>query len=122
MKNIFNRVEELTRDITDYIDTRIQHTKLVIAEKVSGLISAIITRVVLAVVFVFFLFFASFGLAWFLADWLGAAWIGFSLVAGLYLLIIGFVWIGRDRIIRIPIMNGIIRQLFKDENGMNEKD
>jgi hypothetical protein len=45
---------------------------------------------------------------------------GFMIISGLILLLGLWGWISRDRWLRIPIMNLLIRALFKDEP--HEKD
>ena len=55
-----------------------------------------------------------------LGQWLNNYWLGFLLVAGLYFLAGLIVWAAKERLIRIPVINAIIRQLFKNDN--DEKD
>jgi hypothetical protein len=74
-----------------------------------------------AVVFLFFLFFASMGLAFILSSWIGNMYSGFLIVAGIYLILGLVIWYSREKLIRIPIMNAIIRQLFEN-NGEDRKN
>jgi len=46
--------------------------------------------------------------------------IGFFIVSLIYLLIAMVSWYLRERFIRIPILNGILRQLFDHENKAEE--
>jgi len=116
MEKVYAKIEDLADTAKEYINTRVESIKLTVAEKTSVVIANAVT--VLAVAFVFFLFiiFGSVALSFGLGEWIGKTWAGFLIVAGLYLLIGIVVWIGRERIIRLPVMNALIRQLFHNED------
>lgn len=113
----FVKFENLIDHTRDYLNTRVDETKLTVAERSSGVIARIIAVSVVSLVFGISLIFVSVALAWWLGHSWGAVWLGFLAVAGFYLIAGLIVWSGRERMIRIPIMNSIIHQLFKtDEN------
>jgi len=114
------KIENLFDHARDYINIRVDEAKLSIAEKASGIAALVIATTVVNVIFLLALIFAGAAGAVALGQWLDNYWLGFLLVAGLYLLAGLFVWAARDRLIRIPVMNAIIRQLFKNED--DEKD
>lgn len=116
MEKVFANVEELAGTIKEYVNTRIDSVKLNTAEKSSMAIANIIAGLVVAMVFLFFIVFASLALSFGLGEWIGKTWAGFLIVAGLYLLIGIIVWTARGRMIRLPVMNALIKQLFGDEN------
>jgi hypothetical protein len=118
MEKLFSRVENLADSVKEYVNTRIESVKLNVAEKSSAVISNVIARMVVAVVFIFFMGLASVALSIILGEWIGKAWAGFLVVAGLYLLIGVIVWVGKEKLIRLPVMNALIRQLFNSD----EKD
>lgn len=120
MEQTFARVEELAGHVKDYVDTKIAYVKLSAAEKSSKILSNMIAAVVVAVIFVFFFIFAGIAGAYALSAWIGKMYAGFFIVSGIYLLAGIIVWKGREKILRIPIMNSIIRQLFKKENEDEE--
>lgn len=121
MSELFAHIEELAGNAKEYVKTRVEGAKLNTAAKVSTVTSNIIARIIVAVVFVFFLFFGGMAAAFALGEWLGKTYWGFLAVAGIYLLAAIIVWIAREKMIRLPIMNAIIQQLFK-ENEHYEKD
>jgi hypothetical protein len=121
MSELFAHIEELAGNARDYINTRVEVVKLNAAAKVSSVTSNLIAGIIVAVVFVFFLFFGGMAAGFALGEWLGKTYWGFLIVAGLFLLAGIIVWIARERMIRIPIMNAIIQQLFK-ENEHHETD
>ena len=123
MEKTFERVEELAGTIKEYINTRMDALKLGVAEKSSSVIANVLAGVIVFGVFILFIIFASIALSFGLGEWIGKTWAGFLIVAGLYLLAGIIVWSGRNKIIRLPIMNAMIRQLFsKEEEEENEKD
>jgi len=112
MEKAFEKIEELADNIKQYVNTRIDAAKLTAAEKSSAIIANSIAGFIVAAVFMFFIVFASIALSFLLGDWMGKTWAGFLIVAGLYLVIGIIVWTAREKIIRLPIMNAIIKQLF----------
>jgi len=118
MEHTFAKAEELAGTVREYINTRIESAKLAAAEKGSFLIGNAAAAIMAIVVFSFFLLFAGIALSLVLGVWIGQLWAGFLIVAGMYLLIGMLIWFGRERLIRIPVVNAIIRQLFNED----EKD
>lgn len=124
MSETLKKVEELTDHVKDYITTKVEITKLRFAEKTSLTIGNIIAALVVAVLFLFVLLFGSIAGAWALSDWIGKNYAGFLIVTGFYLLVAIIVWFARNRLIRFPVMNAIIKMLHKkdeDEKDDNEK-
>lgn len=116
MEKTFAKVEELAGTVNDYVNARIDAVKLNAAEKSSVVISNLIAGMVVAFVFLLFIGMGSIALAFGLGEWIGKTWAGFLIVAFIYLLIGIIVWIARVRIIRLPVMNAIIKQLFRNED------
>jgi hypothetical protein len=115
METTFGKVEELIETIKKYINNRITLIKLSVAEKTSSLIANLAAGIVVAVFFILFIVFASIALSIGIGDWIGKTWAGFLFVAFLYLLIGIVVWAARGRIIRLPLMNALIKQLFTSD-------
>jgi len=115
MEKAFAKAEALADTIKEYVNTRIDSVKLNAAEKSSNVIANLMAGVIVAVVFLFFIGFASVALSFGLGEWIGKTWAGFLIVACLYLLIGIVVWAARGRIIRLPVMNALIQQLFKSD-------
>lgn len=113
-------LENLRITAKDYFETQIALVKLQAAEKISSAASAIIAYLVLSVFLLFFLLFGSFALAYFLSEWIGRPFAGFLIVGGLYLLTGMSIFFGRERILRRPILNALIRQWFLEKPGKNE--
>ena len=116
MEKTFAKVEELAASIKDYADTRIQSIKLNAAEKSSIVIANLLAGIIVAAVFSLFIIFAGIALSFGLGEWTGKTWLGFLIVAILYLVIGIVAWTARRKIIQLPVMNSMIRQLFKNDD------
>ena len=118
MEKAFAKVEELAGTLRVYINSKIESVKLNAAEKSSQFLSNVLAGLAVAVVFLCCFIFGSIALAFILGDLIGQIWAGFLAVAILHFLLAMAMWILRERILRLPLMNGFINQLFKT----NEKD
>ena len=116
MEKVFAKMEELTDSVKEYVNTRVESVKLSVAEKSSALVANLVAGMLVAAVFLFFLIFAGIALALVLGEWTGKMWTGFLIVAGIYLLFGIIVWIAREKIIRLPVMNAMIKQLFSNDD------
>lgn len=83
-----------------------------------------IAGLVAALVFFFFLLFGSVAAAIAIGHQLHSLALGFLIIAGAWLLSGILIWISRNRLLRIPIMNAIIGSLFSSdkEDETNEED
>ena len=115
MEKIFSRVEDLADNVKEYVNTRIESIKLNAAEKSSVIIANGVARIVVAIVFLFFIALASIALSLVIGEWLGKIWAGFLVVACFYLFLGIIIWFGRGKFIRVPVMNALIQQLFKHD-------
>lgn len=115
MEKAFAKAEELAFNLKEYLHTKIESVKLSMAEKTSVVIANIIAKIVVALVFVFFLVFASIALSLVLGAWVGKTWAGFLIVAGFYLVTGIIIWLAREQIIRLPVMNALLKQMSKND-------
>lgn len=106
-------IRGLAATVKEYLGTRVDAIKLTAAEKTSLVISDLVAGAIVAIVFLCALLFASIAGALALSAWTGKPYSGFLIVSGIYLLAGLITWRSKERLIRIPVMNSIIRQLFK---------
>lgn len=119
MESTYSKIEELAGSVKAYVNGRVELMKLQVADKSSSVISNLVAGMAVAVVFIFFLVFASTALALVLGEWMGKTWAGFLLVAGFYLVLGIIIWTMREKLIRLPVMNAIIKQLFSKDDATN---
>jgi hypothetical protein len=116
----FRKAEEMADHVKSYVNTKIAQLKLAMAEKVSKVIAVLIAGMFVLFVLFFFLVFVSMAAAYAIGIWLGKMWLGFLIVAAIYLLLGIITWVARGRLLQIPIMNAILRQLFNNEDNDEE--
>ena len=120
MEKTFAKVEEMADHVKEYVNNHISAVKLSVAEKTSALLANLIAVTIALLVFVMFVIFSSVAVAFAFAKLTGEYYWGFLIVAGIYLLIGILVWSLKERILRMPIMNAILQQLFNEEEDSDE--
>jgi CDP-diglyceride synthetase len=111
----FNKIEEIVSHFKKYVNTKITKAKLDTPAKTSDMITFMVVRMLVTVIFFIFIIFASDAAAYAIGDHFGKVWLGFLLVAAFYLMAGLLIWFSRERLLRIPIMNAIITRLFTHE-------
>lgn len=121
MSDEFGKIESLLDKAKEYINTRIAQVKLSVAEKISKVLSVIIAGFVAVLVFLFFVLFSSIAAAIAIGNMMGKPWLGFLIIAAVWLLLGIIIWKAKNRLLRIPIMNAIINGLSGTDKD-DEKD
>jgi len=119
MEKPFAQIDELTSNIKDYLHTQVEVIKLKAAERGSYVMANIIAGIVVMLIFFLCIVFAGIGFSLYMNQWMNSNWIGFLIIASVYLLIALFVWVARTRLLRLPIMNSIIQHLLKNTDEQN---
>jgi len=113
MEAVPNHFESLLSKAGDYAETKVSLLKLKVADKTSDTVSDAATALVGLLFVVFFLLTLSIGVALLIGEWLGKAYYGFFIVAGLYG-IAGIIFrMNRKSLVKIPISNFIINKILK---------
>jgi len=102
----------IIEQITEYAETRFKLVKLEVIDRSTSIIAGIVTDIVIILALILTFLFASFTLALYLGDVLGANWKGFGCIAAFYLLIALVVIFAKNAFER-PIINVLVRKLFK---------
>lgn len=115
MEKVFAKADELVGTMKEYVNNRIDFLKLEAAEKSSGLIASLLARAIVAVVFLCFFIFAGVGMSLLAGEYTGKTWAGYLIVAFVYLLLGIVAWAGRSWMLHMPIMNALIKEIFKGD-------
>ena len=115
LKEEFKKAEDLAMHLKAYVQIEIELFKLTIAEKLSKIIANFLAAMVVMGVLLLFILFVSIALAFLIGEWLEKMSAGFFIVSILYLLIGVISWYAREKLIRIPILNAILSQLFTND-------
>lgn len=112
-------IEEIFSDVKEYVETRLEYTRLKVVEKSSKIFADIVTNATVIICFILAFLFGSFTLALFLSDIMGSYTMGFGCVALLYLALAILVFLTKDRYIEKGIVNFTIKNYF---NKYADKD
>lgn len=115
MQNVFVKAEEFADHIKEYVNNRIASVKLQAAERSSKVLSDVLALMFLAAILFVFVIFLSMAGAFALSAWIGESYVGFLIVAGIWLVVALLVWMNKESILRIPIMNKMLVEMFRNE-------
>lgn len=121
MERGFAKAEELLDHVREYVDNRVTAVKLQAAEKSSKIFSNVVAASVVAAIMLVFAIFISMAGAQALSEWLDSAWAGSLIVAGIWLLVAIIIWVARERLLRMPVMNKILHEMFRDEENTQHR-
>ncbi len=106
------KVDELTSSLKQYVSTSAELLKLEAIEQGATISSKLISTLLIGLILLLFVVFASIGLSLFLADFFESYFIGFLIIAGVYLIIGLFLLAFRKRMIEFPFKNHVIKTIF----------
>jgi hypothetical protein len=106
-------IKSLIDKSKDYLDTKIELTKLKTIDKSADVLSTVIVMVTMIFVGALFLIFVSIALAIWIGSLLGAYHYGFFIIGGFYAIILLIIYIQREKWIKVPIANGLINKMLK---------
>lgn len=112
-------IEDLYEDVKDYLDTRVEYTRLYLLERASKIFADIVTNAAVIICFILAFLFGTITLALFLSDLLGSFVRGFGCVSLLYIFLALIVYFTKDKYIEKAIINFTIRNYF---NKLADKD
>jgi hypothetical protein len=111
-----NKLEKMFTDIKEYAETRLDIVVLDAQDKATHVISSIASAAIMGTLGLLILMFLSIGAAWSLGEYLESPSIGFFSVAGFYLLVALILFLNREKWIKLPIINSIIKKITFHED------
>jgi hypothetical protein len=112
MEKYNNHVESLFWHAEDYLETKAELFKLKAIDKSSDVISSIAARMVIALFVASFFLMFNIGVALLIGHSMGEIYYGFFIVAGFYLIVIAILYSSRNKWLKAPINNLIIKSIF----------
>lgn len=108
-----DNIEDLIERGKDYVETRMELLKLKAVDKTADIVSSVSSVAIIGVIFIFFFLFLNIGLALWIGVLLGKTYLGFFILAALYL-ITGLIFnASKDKWIKEPVTTTLIKKLFK---------
>lgn len=106
-----NKLEQLFFDMKEYAETRFDIAVLNVQDKVAEVLSSMASAIVAVVFLVFIIFFISVGAAWWIGQALENPAAGFFCIAGFYLLVAIVVLMNKEKWIKLPIINALLKKI-----------
>ena len=106
-------VKTLIKMSGDYLDTKIELTKLKSIDTSSEILSTLVYLLVKVLAIFLLLGFISIGLAVLIGNVLGEYYYGFLIVGGIYAIVFLVIYIQRKKWIKRPVANGLIIKMLK---------
>jgi hypothetical protein len=114
MEEKFSDANDFISRIEEYIQTRIELTKLTVVDKVSSILSNLIAGVIIGIVILLTCIFLSIAASLVISQYFGNSWAGFVIIAGFYLLISLFLLLFKQSLISDPLSNLFIRSMLEE--------
>ena len=111
--NTTESIKTLVDQSKDFLETKIELTKLKAIDKSADVVSTAIVMVSMIFIGSLFIVFISIAAALMLGNWLGSAHYGFLIMGGVYGLLLLLIYLQREKWIKIPIANGLINKMLK---------
>ena len=113
MENNTSTIEILFERVEDYIRTTIDLVKLNAVDKTADVLSSLLSRLTVSIVFVMFGFLVNIGLSFWIGELVGKIYYGFFIVSSIYLVLAIVLYIVKDKVLKMPISNFIIAKMLK---------
>lgn len=111
-KRSFEKVYEAAKN---YLDSKIELSKLQAVDKGSELVSSATVGIILLILFTMVFLFGSVALSFYLGQIIGSTYKGFLIVAIIYLVTGLIVYFARNTWIKVPITNLFIKKILEDD-------
>jgi len=113
MTSTLDSIKTLIDKSKDYLETRIELTKLKAVDTSADVLSSVIVLIAIVLTSFLCILFTSVGVAILIGKKLGSLQTGFFIVGGIYAIILLIIFLQRDRWIKKPIANGLINKMLK---------
>ncbi len=108
-----DNIESLFEKTGDYIETRIELYKLRAVETSSDIIGSVVSKLIVSFAALAFLFLVNIGVALWLGQLMGRAYLGFFTLAGVYLLAAFIIYKMRKKWVKEPLVDKLIEKMLK---------
>ncbi len=114
MENSASSIEMLFKRAENYTKTSIELAKLNAIDKTADVVSSLISRMVVSIVFAMFVFLSNIGLSLWIGELVGKLYLGFFIVGIIYLLVALLLYSFKDKWIKMPVSNFMIVKMLKN--------
>ncbi len=112
METAAKHFEVLYDKVKEYTETSIELYKLNAIDITADVVSSLVSRIVLVLVFSLFTLFVNIGISLLIGNLIGSYYVGFLIVSGFYLVITTLIYFFSNKLIKTPITNLVIAKLL----------
>ena len=113
MKEQSDNIEDLFEKAGDYVETRLELFKLKTALATSDVVSELVERLIMISIITILGMLINIGIALWLGELLGKNYYGFLALAGCYSILVVVVYFFREKLIKSPVANTIIKKMTR---------
>ncbi len=113
MEKLATNIDLLFEKTKDYAKTSFKLFKLNAIDKAADISASLTLALAFGIIVAMFSLFISISVSLYIGKLIGENYLGFLIVSGFYLLIGIMLFIFRDKLIKIPITNFIIKKLLE---------
>ncbi len=106
----------LVDEVEQFVKINVELYTLRATGVIARVVSSILSSLVIGALVFIVLFMLAMGLALWIGDMMGNMYSGFLIIAGVFTVITFVIYTLRFRLIRKPVMNGMITQILKDKH------
>jgi len=110
------KIEELTESIKSYLNTNFELFKYQGIERSSVIIADLVSKLLVGLILLFFVFFTSLWACFYLSAYFGDNYSGIAIVAGFYLLLGLIIYLVRKKLVVKPLRDKIIRNMLQKDS------
>lgn len=119
---IADNISEVIDASRKYVEANLKLFKLSLLERLSKVVSLIISTTLVMMVGSLFVLFLSLSIAVFIGDLLNSRALGYLVMALFFLLIVIFLWIKRKTLVINPVIRSLNDIVFTDDEKEEEQD
>ena len=112
METTAKHIELLYDRVKEYTETSIDLYKLNAIDVTADVVSSLVSRVLLVLVFSLFTMFVNIAISLLIGNLIGSYYLGFLIVSGFYLIITILIYFFSNKFIKTPIANLVIAKLL----------
>ena len=102
--------------IKQYAEAKMDLFRLEISDRIANTVSSLSSIILIAILSLFIFMFLSIGAAMWINKIYDDSSMGFFIVGGFYLLLTVILYVFRENLIKVPVINILLSKLYPDEN------
>lgn len=106
-------IKEIAEKARDYFETSVQLVKLKAVNKISSVVSTLVSLIVLPLLILVVIILLAIGVSFWLGKILGAYHLGFFITGAFFIFLILLIYKFRDKWLKKPVANSLIENILE---------